>query len=204
MEKIVPPEKLCQNSDGNNNWWLVKTDEKLKKRFAIYKINRKETKFFLFWLKKTKLNLDFVYMSYITICYVRYFSWRMNLKFYRYHFVCKIGHFLVVFMIKTSPWSLQLGFRRCWNGTRMALNKIESVNFHWGVQIKKIPHIFGKPCRFRVICPWANSLRSWFSPLRLLVLISNTFKVIWNTSCHSIKEIEKIYLKKCMHTIIHP
>ena len=204
MEKIVPPEKLCQNSDGNNNWWLVKTDEKLKKRFAIYKINRKETKFFLFWLKKTKLNLDFVYMSYITICYVRYFSWRMNLKFYRYHFVCKIGHFLVVFMIKTSPWSLQLGFRRCWNGTRMALNKIESVNFHWGLQIKKIPHIFGKPCRFRVICPWANSLRSWFSPLRLLVLISNTFKVIWNTSCHSIKEIEKIYLKKCMHTIIHP
>ena len=204
MEKIVPPEKLCQNSDGNNNWWLVKTDEKLKKRFAIYKINRKETKIFLFWLKKTKLNLDFVYMSYITICYVRYFSWRMNLKFYRYHFVCKIGHFLVVFMIKTSPWSLQLGFRRCWNGTRMALNKIESVNFHWGLQIKKIPHIFGKPCRFRVICPWANSLRSWFSPLRLLVLISNTFKVIWNTSCHSIKEIEKIYLKKCMHTIIHP
>ena len=204
MEKIVPPEKLCQNSDGNNNWWLVKTDEKLKKRFAIYKINRKETKFFLFWLKKTRLNLDFVYMSYITICYVRYFSWRMNLKFYRYHFVCKIGHFLVVFMIKTSPWSLQLGFRRCWNGTRMVLNKIESVNFHWGLQIKKIPHIFGKPCRFRVICPWANSLRSWFSPLRLLVLISNTFKVIWNTSCHSIKEIEKIYLKKCMHTIIHP
>ena len=143
-------------------------------------------------------------MSYITICYIRYFSWRMNLKFYRYHFVCKIGHFLVVFMIKTSPWSLQLGFRRCWNGTRMALNKIESVNFHWGLQIKKIPHIFGKPCRVRVICPWANSLRSWFSPLRLLVLISNTFKVIWNTSCHSIKEIEKIYLKKCMHTIIHP
>ena len=143
-------------------------------------------------------------MSYITICYVRYFSWRMNLKFYRYHFVCKIGHFLVVFMIKASPWSLQVGFRRCWNGTRMALNKIESVNFHWGLQIKKIPHIFGKPCRFRVICPWANSLRSWFSPLRLLVLISNTFKVIWNTSCHSIKEIEKIYLKKCMHTIIHP
>ena len=32
----------------------MKTDEKLKKRFAIYKINRKETKFFLFWLKKNE------------------------------------------------------------------------------------------------------------------------------------------------------
>ena len=52
-------------------------------------------------------------------------------------------HFLVIFMIKTSPWSC---FKRCWNGPRMALNKTKSEIFYWGFTTNPIWGVYSALC----------------------------------------------------------
>ena len=46
-------------------------------------------------------------------------------------FCCEIGHFLVIFFF-IFPEAQKRGFKRCWNGSRMALNKTKSEQFSCG------------------------------------------------------------------------
>ena len=66
----------------------------------IEKNDRKKTR--CFGEKKTKLALESFAGFPFSLHFVRYFACTVDLKFYSY-VMCKIGYFLAVFMIKTSP-----------------------------------------------------------------------------------------------------